>query len=267
MSTQITEKNLRKALREWANPDFGSIYLAPFFAIHETEREKDNLNAKETPIWMWYKKRTIDKCQELIWQILGEWGARRRKTIKNPEKFHEEVVYSVTKLANLFNRFKIITLRDMGKLNQNKYEKILSEILEAIMWISKKRHTKKVQPVLGSKVIHHFFPTIIPVYDDKMISKRVLKLNSFKEFINNDQDGWVFKDYGKQTRLQEYHYYFAYCTQQICDTHCHDLNKIRNIFAEKYKRLSPYSYAKNKKNILWALDAKIAEYCLIGATY
>jgi hypothetical protein len=270
MPTQITKSNFRKALKKWLknNPEIHALYLAPFFAIHEAEREKF-AGKKKLLIWMWYKEKTVKKCLESIWQLTGEWQARRAITVKNRKEFNQKVTDCITNLAKKFNTYGILALRDMKNFNKdNNYEKIISEIVEMVKRISKTRPTKYVQPVLGSKVLHHFFPTIIPVYDDKMISKRVLKLESFKEFLKDYQNTWVFGDYKNEKRMQEYHHYLTYCSEQVCNTKNSDLNDLRCKIAELYKNPCPHSLAKKgKKSILWKLDAKIAEYCLIGATY
>lgn len=267
MPTEITKMNFDKAVDKWADPKEHALYLAPFFAIQEAERTRVDQKGKDTPIWMWNREKTVVKFQEIVWQLTGEWGARRKIMIKNREKFHEIVTQCVIILANFFNKNGIIALRDMRNFDKYKNQKIVSKIEENIALISKTRPTKKVQPILGSKVIHHFFPSIVPVYDDKMISQSVLKLKSFIEFQNNNQDGWIFKDYKNETRLQEYHCYFVYCAQQICDANNSNINELRNAIAKLYKNLSPYILFNNKQSILWKLDAKIAEYCLIGATY
>jgi hypothetical protein len=231
MPTQITKLNFRKAInKEWLknNPGIHALYLAPFFAIHEAEKEKVS-KKKNPPIWMWCRERTVNKCRELIWQLTGEWGARRAITVKNPERFHKEVTKCVTTMARMFNKYRIRALRDMKHFNQDDKYKIISKIEEMVMQISETRSTKDVQPVLGSKVLHHFFPTIIPVYDDKMISKGVLKLESFKEFLNDYQNTWVFKNknYKNQKRMEEYHHYLTYCSQQICDTKNSGINDLQ----------------------------------------
>ena len=221
MVNEITQVNFRKALKEWvSHPIYHAADLAPFFAIQEAQRAKDNTKEKNLRPWIW-GKRSVEKCQQIVWHLTGEWGARRNKTIENPKEFHKEVTGCVTKLATKLNRHGITALRDMKKifdLDRGKYKKIVREIEENVKLISRHRDTKELEPVLGSKVLHHFFPTIVPVYDKKYISERVLELKSFKVFLKNNKDGWLFKDYAQQTRMQEYHHYFAYCVQQISDS-------------------------------------------------
>lgn len=267
MSNQITRSNFQKALKKWADPQEHSYYLAPFFTIQEAEKANIIDKDKELLLWIWSSKKSVNKCQEIIWQLTGEWKARRGITIKNPNKFHEEVTFSISNLSKIFNKYRIASLRDMKELEQNNYEEIVSEIEEYISRISKMRKTREIQPVLGSKVIHHFFPSIVPVYDDEYISQGVLKSKPFKEFLKSCRDEWVFNIYKNQSRLQEYHYYFAYCAQQICNADFTIIKNLRNKMAYLFQDLSPFIMVKKKRSILWKLDAKIAEYCLMGSTY
>ena len=268
MLTQITKANFSRAQGNEFVSIHHAIDLAPFFAIQEAEREKDIAKRREPKIWMWDKVRTVNKCQQIVWQLAGAWQARRGVPIKSQKRFHEEVTRWVITLAAMFNRDGIMALRDMKIFDQDKYEKIVCKIEDGIMRISKTKPTQKIQPVLGSKVMHHFFPTIIPVFDDAWISKKVLKLESFKDFLKNNKERWLFKDYAEQTRMQEYHHYFAYCVQQICKSKKQDLDDLRDKIANLYMDVSPHSLVKKRKQgILWKLDAKLAEYCLVGATY
>jgi len=273
METQITKANFSEARKEFISINHAAD-LAPFFAIQEAERAKDIPKEKNPKIWMWDNERTVNKCQQIVWQLTIDWKAWRPVPIKNPEKFnpkmfHEEVIRCVTKLATVFNKYRITALRDLKSCDRDKYKKIVSHIEDGIMCISKTKPTKKVvQPMIGSKVMHHFFPTIVPVFDNAWISSRVLRLRSFKDFLKSKGHGWILKDYGEPPRMQEYHHYLAYCAQQICDTNKHDLDDLRQEIAKLYIDVFPYSLVKNgKRSLMWKLDGKLAEYCLVGATY
>lgn len=271
MSTEITEANFSKARERKFISVNHAADLAPFFAVHEAERVRHIVKGKTPKTWMWDNERTVGKCRQIVWQLTGSWQARRAVSIESPTIFHDEVTRCVTRLARIFNRWGIMALRDMRKIltrRRDKYESIVVGTEEGIKRISKTRPTKQIQPILGSKVMHHFFPSIVPVYDDRWISKKVLKLESFKDFIKNNKDGWVFTDYAEQIRMQEYHWYFAYCAQQICDTKKDELDDLRDQIGTLYKDVSPHSLVKKRKQgLLWKLDAKLAECCLIGATF
>ena len=50
---------------------------------------------------------------------------------------------------------------------------VINKINEAVNKISKLKQSNS--PMLGSKVLHHFFPEIIPVYDTMWIANKSLK--------------------------------------------------------------------------------------------
>jgi len=268
MTSLITQSNLARALDNWAFPVYHSLFLAPLLTIQEAERAKNNANDKESPIWLWNSERILKKCHALIWQMTGEWQARRSITISQPGRFYSYMTKGVMSVAKILNRYEIISLSDFKQLDQKRYEKIVTCIENSIIQISGTRLTEEIQPVLGSKVLHHFFPSIVPVYDDKFISKQVLKLKEFDHFIETNADGWLFNEHKQQSRMLEYHRYFAFCSQQICETPSKSLNHLRIKFMNFYTDLAPKMFSEQgTKGLLGRLDAKLAEYCLIGATY
>jgi hypothetical protein len=52
----------------------------------------------------------------------------------------------------------------------------------AVHGLSELRPTE-IEPVFGSKVLHHFFPGVVPVYDRQYIRLRVLRLPEFLAFV------------------------------------------------------------------------------------
>lgn len=140
-------------------------------------------------------------------------------------------------------------------------------IEKGVLDISNQRDTARIEPLLGSKILHHFFPSLIPVYDDMFISKRVLRMQYLKNHLDNDLDDWIFTDYGEESRMREYHIYFAFCAQQIHDTKQNIIQSLRKRLAGMYKDLVPHILVRKRWSLLHQLDAKLAEYCLIGATY
>jgi len=187
-------------------------------------------------------------------------------------RFWLAVKKGVKKVATCLNKNRICSMRELGRLDENSYMKVVDCIESAIILISKTRKTGKIEPVLGSKVLHHFFPSVVPVYDDAFISKRVMKLRAFEYFINNDENDWVFKEKEyegeKLRKMREFHHYFAFCAQQVCDLDIKSLNMLRLTFMKQFIDLAPRILGeKGRKGIIGYLDAKLAEYCLIGATY
>ena len=268
MKTLVTNANLSKALSKWAFPVYHSHFLAPLLSIQECERAKAIVTGKDAPLWMWTTARIVAKSHELIWQMSGEWQARRSKTITQPRRFFSYTTEAVVRLAKTFNRHKVLSLADLGKFDQSTYEWVVKQIESSISKISRTRSTEAIQPVLGSKVLHHFFPSIIPVFDDALISKRVLRLPEFIGFVETNRDGWLFARHANHPRMLEYHRYLAFCAQQISETPSKVLKRVRERFMSNFRDLAPRILSDRGLNgLLGRLDAKIAEYCLIGRTY
>ncbi|OIN95911.1 hypothetical protein AUJ66_07975 [Candidatus Desantisbacteria bacterium CG1_02_38_46] len=269
MSTFITYKNFKGWIKNKWDSSGHAQALAPFFTIHETASK----NQEDSSLWAWAYDRAIDKCSVIVWHLTGEWSARRNITITNRKKFEQIVADEVTHLTDVFNKYNVKSPRDLGSMSQKQYKKVFLTIEESVKNISKVRHTMRIEPVLGSKVLHHFFPSIIPVYDTAMVSKEVIPLIR-KKSQNQEKlksEGWLFKEYSekpKMKKMMEYRLYLAFAAQQIYDTKRKILNKLSQRIANWYMfhGLVPGSLISKKRSFFWRLDAKLAEYCLIGAT-
>jgi len=247
-------------------PGEGALSLASMVSIHEVSRRLKKENGINK-LWVWDDYRTATKTQEIIWQMTGEWKARRSITIQSPLAFHNLVRKEVARLARLFNSNMISCLRDFRRLGNKEYSFVFLEILESIKRISKTRKTLLIQPVLGSKVLHHYFPSIIPVFDDYYISKGVLQTPKYKAFCGVSVGQWCPRQIGlSKPRLQEYSSYLAYCLSLVCKIDTTILNKMRRILGNDSKQAFPFFVVNNKRNhLLWKLDAKLVEYCLMGS--
>jgi len=249
----INVKNYNKAIYKWADIDLHCRYLLPFLAIHEAARSKSEDKNK---IWFWDEDNAIEKCIKILDCLIGEWGAKRPsgkdKTKKNKriesENFINTIKPYVKKLTRTFNKYNIISLKDIANLKSEDPDEIRRTIIRTIInCVSKisevkvKKGRGAVSATLGAKTLHHFFPSVIPVYDNKMIN-RTAKQKSYDKYLNN-------------------------CIKEV--KRSKSLKKVRCKIAKDYIRtgLVPYNLIKNKRSILYRLDAKLAEYCLIGHFY
>jgi hypothetical protein len=243
----INEKNYNKALKKWADIELHCRYLLPFLAIHEAARSKSEDKNK---IWFWDEDNAIEKCIKILDCLLGEWGAKRPsgkdKTKKNKriesENFINTIKPYVKKLTRIFNEYNIISLKDIANLKSEDRDEIRRTIINYVSKISEvkvKKGRGSVSATLGSKTLHHFFPSVIPVYDNRMIN-RTAKQKSYDKYLNN-------------------------CIEEV--KRSRSLKQVRRKIAKDYIRteLIPYNLIKNKRSILYRLDAKLAEYCLVGA--
>jgi len=245
----INVKNYNKAIDKWAYIDLHCRYLLPFLAIHEAARSKSEDKNK---IWFWDEDNAIEKCIKILDCLLGEWRAKRPsgkgKTKKNKriesENFINTIKPYVKKLTRKFNKYNIISLKDIANLKSEDRDEIRRTIINYVSKISEvkvKKGRGSVSATLGAKTLHHFFPSVIPVYD--------------QDVIHNDSE------------QKDYEEYLNNCIEGISKSR--SLKQVRCKIAKDYIRteLIPYNLIKNKRSILYRLDAKLAEYCLIGHFY
>jgi hypothetical protein len=65
-------------------------------------------------------------------------------------------------------------------------------------------------------------------------------------------------------RMRECHRYFAFYAAQVHDTTSTPLHNVRQQFGEGFADLAPRRMAEDKHGLVWRLDAKLAEHCLVG---
>lgn len=233
-------------------------------SIHESEKYKYERKGKKV-IWAWLNTRVVDRAFESIWQLTGEWQARRGARLSSKHIMRRIIIEEIISLAEMLNGNNINSLRSLNRFSIAKRRDVIFRISRSMLRISLLKKTKIPQPMLGSKILHHFFPTIVPVFDDVYISKRVLKVPQIHKFISSE-DTFFFSE-KKHARIVEYQGYHRFCSSQICQLPEEDLKRIRAKYGEMVADMFPHRMYQNKKSNLWKLDAKIAEYCLVGATY
>lgn len=132
--------------------------------------------------------------------------------------------------------------------------------------ISRARKTNVVQPVLGSKVLHHYFPGVIPVFDDLLIAQRVLRAKHYREFAQSAEHARAMDEVGApETRMDEFASYLLYCMRVVSQADPGTLKSLRRALGDDSKQVFPYELAEGRKShLLWKLDAKLVEYCLIA---
>ena len=64
--------------------------------------------------------------------------------------------------------------------------------------------------------------------------------------------------------MLEFHQYFAFAAAQIAATPARVLASVRLGFGRAFSRLAPAIDLERKDAPLWRMDAKLAEYCLVG---
>ena len=245
----INVKNYNKALKKWADIELHCRYLLPFLAIHEAARSKSKDKNK---IWFWDEDNAIEKCIPILDRVINEWKAFRAGKGRSESKkknfntnVHKKTKNYVKMLTEIFNEYKITSLYDIvnikSKERRNYITNCIISCVSKISEVKVKKGRGAVSATLGAKTLHHFFPSVIPVYD--------------QDVIHNDSE------------QKDYEEYLNNCIEEV--NRSKSLKQVRRKIAKDYIRteLIPYNLIKNKRSILYRLDAKLAEYCLIGHFY
>jgi hypothetical protein len=269
--TIITVENLVRFWRPercWGH----TTALAPFLAIHAAFREKRAQGRNASPgqwkhdRWEWSDRAAVAECLPAVWRMTGSFQARRAVTV--PRRALERCVMQVVPfLAGRLNRRHIMSLSDLSGKDQHSYNEAVRAIHDAVARISRLRDTKVTEPVLGSKVLHHYFPSVVPIFDKALIRNRALQAGAFRRFDEGSNDeGWIVFEDGAPggPSMEDYHRYFAFVAEEIGNTKPRVLEQVRMRFARGFHRLAPAADLESRRSLLWRLDAKIAEYCLLG---
>jgi hypothetical protein len=198
--------------------------------------------------------------------MTGRWNARRSVTMDRHE-FDERVVEVVPSLAEHFNGAGVTCLRDLEGLSERSYRSMTDRIHRAVERISSLRRTKQVEPVLGSKVLHHYFPSIVPVFDTRFIRSSVMRMPAFRDAYDDWREWRIFPEdgYAGGTSMLDFHKYFAFCAWQVGTAAVGSLHRTRARFARGLRHIAPTSMVLDHGSLLWRMDAKIAEYCAVNS--
>ncbi|MBI3269015.1 MAG: hypothetical protein HYZ53_08330 [Planctomycetes bacterium] len=244
------------------NLDFFGPFLQPFLAFHKCPLHgRPHLGP-----WPWTDAQAVRRCLDAAWDMLGKWQARRG-VIVDPAAFRRAAPGPILALAAVLNSRRISCMTDLVKLPPEGRPPIVRAIHQAVVAVSAIKPTKVVQPVFGSKVLHHFFPSVVPVFDTAKVRDGVLRLPDFVAFLRTDNCTWLLwhdEIAAQGPRMLEFHRYFAFCLAQLHATPARRLASIRGKLARAWQAACPPPLAENKNSVLWKLDAKAAEFCLKG---
>jgi hypothetical protein len=245
------------------------MVLGPMLSLHDALRLK-RLKGGSVPgfRWEWTDCPGVEKTLAVIWSMTGCWKARRAVTVRR-EEFEEVTAEVVPRLSRFLNRQGICSLWDLADTDTRTYARVVSTVHEAVACISRVRPTRETEPVFGSKVLHHFFPSVVPVFDTALIRNGVMRTVPFREFVKGDNE-WItygsVSDAGGGAML-EFHHYFAMCAQLGGSNHPSIVKNLRKRLGNGFRSIAPVRMVDDKKSLLWRLDAKVAEYCLTGQAH
>ncbi|MGH7437283.1 MAG: hypothetical protein ACRENE_16525 [Polyangiaceae bacterium] len=105
------------------------------------------------------------------------------------------------------------------------------------------------------------------MFDTALVRVGVMRTRAFRSFVHEDREGWLlYGDPGHAggTAMLEYHRYFAFSAAQLASASRTVLARVRKRFGEAFTRLAPTADVARRDGLVWRLDAKLVEYCLIG---
>lgn len=271
-SIRVENLHINGQLPEWVT---GS--LVPF--LNEIPTASAN-------IWPWHDERLVNSLAEETWSMLGRWQARRAVLIDR-DKFDRELSGPVVALAATFNKLKVDSLQAVGRLRRDERREWLDAVVLATMRLSEIKPTKSPMPMFGSKILHHFFPSIVPVYDTARVEHGLMKGQEYLDFAatieeversSSDGEAWCsiaeFFEAGVSARsATEQHRlgaampfvrYLSFCAQLVETADEDALRACRDVLFQQFTG-QPKRRAGEASQIAAKLDAKIAEFCASSA--
>lgn len=243
------------------------VVLAPMFAIHlAAQVQASRGEAHGGQRWEWIKPTVALEAAPTIWSMTGRWNARRPVTMTNAD-LEASIERDVPALARLLNRHGVRCLRDVALAKPTQYRSLTRSIHAAVLRVSQLRKTTQIEPVLGSKVLHHYFPSVVPVFDTRFIRHDVMRSEPYRASIDSWRGRVLFRtaaEAGGQSML-DFHHYFTFCAWQIGEASESAIHATRTKFAKAMAPIAPSAMVKDCESMLWRLDAKIAEYCAVNA--
>jgi hypothetical protein len=267
MAGTITLRNVARFWRPegaWGH----TTALAVPFAVHAACREYRTGGERESGpfLWEWTDRRATEEALSAIWRMTGRWQARRAITMTR-KRFDARVLDVVPRMAARLNTMEVRSLGDLGSMGGPRYRRAMVVIHDAVAAISALRGTQVVEPVLGSKVLHHYFPSVVPVFDTALVRHGIMRTSAFRRFVRVDEEGWLLHHDAREaggSAMLEYHRYIAFAAAEIARAPSFVLRRLRARFGRAFRRLAPTAAVDDVRGVLWHLDAKLAEYCLLG---
>lgn len=258
----IIKKNL---LRKYLTPEFYGPWFAPFFAVmtKHAEQSENATSRCNDGGWVWTDVDAVEECLASTWDMLGHWNARRAVRVDR-RTFDRTVPHRVRRLALCLNRHEVCSLWKLGQLDRT-YRMVFIEIVDTVLELSKIKGTLRTEPMFGSKIAHHFFPTVVPVFDTAMVRKGVLQTSVFTAFRDADHEGWLPADL--PDAALEFGGYLAFLAAQVSEAQASDLSAVRQAFGNAVVRCAPNAMAGDPRSLVWRLDAKVAEACALGEAH
>jgi hypothetical protein len=133
------------------------------------------------------------------------------------------------------------------------------------MFISVIKPTKNTRATFGSKVAYHYFPSIVPAFDNAEVKDVGMKSWAYRDFRERRR-GWVegIYDFEDEPFLLNFALYFAFGHEQIASAPDASLDRTCEEIGKRCRDEVSASMWNDETSLHWRLDAKVAEFCLCG---
>jgi len=224
--------------------DGSLIEKFPILALRNRNHDDDNW-----PL-TWKNNRNLPIAIDLVLSSLKAWQAFRPESAAQVSKrLSKHMPRILLRFQDKMKNMDIYKASDINKLSDKQYKKLIKIISETVCKISTFKSSKT--PMLGSKVMHHFFPELFPVWDTAWIKNKALKKELFNlDCISSDFENPVEREYGN---------YFEIMLNDLRNTSRKEINNIKKTYIR---------HSGIPKNIIdwhfYDLSPIIFEFCLLG---
>lgn len=257
--------------RWWGEGHFAFYreWTGPFLRAYEQQRSR----RPQLP-WPWDLESAVNGSLDRAWDMTGKWRARRAVAVDR-RRFNAEVPRIVATLSLTLNKHGIQNMHHVCELNgrdSGAFGEVVGAIHDAIKESSSIKPTAVIKPMFGSKVLHHFFPSVVPVFDSAYVLNGAMKSDDYQQFQTHESVGWKYWSYQRdgaavvaEAELDDYHDYLDYCLARLSVVDPSDLRDLRGRFSDVLGSSVSTQMRSDRSSLLWQLDAKIAEWCLCGS--
>lgn len=237
--------------------------LRDFFHEHGARIEANLSNGP----WFWSDQGASERCLDAAWDMLGKWQARRGVLVDRA-RFVSVVPRPIQTLAYTLNEHGVDSLGTLVARSSADRETVVRAIFRTVEVISRVKPTQTLTPMFGSKVVHHYFPSVVPVFDDAKIRKHLMCSDVWRRSTGDAARQWrrhVDRAGSSDAAMRDFQQYFAFCAAQIEDAPLDSLRGAREALGTRCVPFAPPSLHGSADSLIWKLDAKIAEFCGCGA--
>jgi hypothetical protein len=181
MTTKILcAKNLKRYLKKRDKPwgiDSLIYERLPVLAVRNYLNDYEDEN--EWPL-CWQGRRGIEIGLAVSLETLKAWQAFRPRSIDEMRRPLGKIVpRAVRRVQARLVKHGVYRARDLAGKNKKIVADVVAVMARAVAQVSEvKSGKRKATPMLGSKVLHFFFPEFFPVWDTAWIKKELKKWNT-----------------------------------------------------------------------------------------